>query len=49
MMKDIEKLLNLNDEEEYKCSLAELYGIVPGHPRYEKAMAIWRELQRGKL
>jgi hypothetical protein len=48
-MRDIEKLSNIRDEEEYKLSLAELYGIVPGHPRYEKAMAIWRELQREKL
>jgi hypothetical protein len=48
MMKDIERLVNLKDEEEFKSSLAELYGIVPGHPRYEKAMAIWRKLQREK-
>jgi len=48
-MQDINKLLSWNDEEEYKSSLAELYGIVPGHPRYEKAMTTWRELQRGKL
>jgi len=45
-MRQIDKLRNIHDEEEYKASLAELYGIVPGHPRYEKAMAIWRELQR---
>jgi len=48
-MRDIEKLSDIRDEEEYKLSLAELYRIVPGHPRYEKAMAIWRELQREKL
>jgi hypothetical protein len=48
-MRDIEKLSDIRDEEEYKLSLAELYGIVAGHPRYEKAMVIWRELQREKL
>ena len=48
-MRDIEKLSDIRDEEEYRLSLAELYGIVPGHPRYEKAMAIWRELQREKF
>jgi hypothetical protein len=49
MKKDIDRLSDIHDEEEYKLSLAKLYGIVPGHPRYEAAMAIWRELQRGKL
>jgi len=48
-MRDVEKLSKIHNEEEYKLSLAEVYGIVPGHPRYEKAMAIWRELQREKL
>lgn len=44
----MEELSNLGDEEEYRSILAEVYGILPGHPRYEKAMATWRELQRGK-
>lgn len=47
-MKAMEELSNLGDEDEYKRILAEVYGIVPGHPRYDKAMATWRELQRGK-
>jgi len=47
-MKAMEELSNLADEDEYKSILAEVYQIVPGHPRYEKAMATWRELQRGK-
>jgi hypothetical protein len=42
-------LSELEDEGEYKQILAEKYGIVPGHPRYEMAIAAWRELQRGKL
>jgi hypothetical protein len=46
-MRDIVKLITIRDEEEFKTSLADLYGIVPGHPRFETAMAIWRESQRG--
>lgn len=45
--RDIEKLSAIDDEEEFKSSLAELFGITPGHPRYEKALAIWRDLRRG--
>ena len=41
-------LANLGDEEEYKKMLAELFEIKPGHPRYEKAMTTWREIQRGR-
>jgi hypothetical protein len=48
-MKAMEELINLGDEGEYTQILAEEYGIVPGHPKYEKAMATWREIQRGKL
>jgi hypothetical protein len=47
-MKAMEELSNLGDEDEYKRILAEDYGIAPGHPRYEKAMATWRDLQRGR-
>jgi hypothetical protein len=47
--RDIARLLNLEDEEEYKTSLEELYGITPGHPRYDKAMAAWQDFQRGRL
>jgi hypothetical protein len=47
-MKAMEELSNLGDEGEYRQILAEEYGIVPGHPKYEKAMATWREIQRGK-
>ena len=46
VMKAMEDLTNLGDEGEYKRILAEEYGIIPGHPRYEKAMAAWKELQR---
>ena len=41
-------LNNLDDEEEYKRALAEVYGILPGHPRFDKAIATWRALQREK-
>jgi hypothetical protein len=44
--RDIEKLSAIHDEEEFRSSLAELFGITPGHPRYEKALAIWRDLRR---
>jgi hypothetical protein len=47
-MKAMEELNNLDDEEEYKLALAELYGILPGHPRYAKAIATWRDLRREK-
>jgi len=47
-MKAMEELSNLGEEDEFRRLLAEDYGIVPGHPRYEKAMATWRELRRGK-
>jgi hypothetical protein len=47
-MRAMEELTNLGEEDEYKRILAEDYGILPGHPRYLKAMATWRELQRGK-
>ena len=41
-------LASLDDEEEFKRTLREDFGIEVGHPRYEKAMATWREIQRGK-
>jgi hypothetical protein len=47
-MKAMEDLNNLDDEDEYKLALAEVYGILPGHPRYAKAIATWRDLQREK-
>ncbi len=48
-MKAMEELSNLGEEDEFKRILAEEYGILPGHPRYDKVMATWRELQRGKF
>ena len=44
----MEELSNLGEEDEFKRILAEEYGILPGHPRYDKAMATWRELRGGK-
>ena len=38
----------LRDAVEIVDFEAEEYGILPGHPRYEKAMATWKELQRSK-
>jgi hypothetical protein len=36
-MKAMEELSNLGEEDEFRRLLAENYGILPGHPRYEKA------------
>jgi hypothetical protein len=47
-MRAMRELSNLSDEDEYRRILAEDYGIVPGHPKYEKAITAWRELQREK-
>lgn len=49
MMKDIQRLNTVRDEQEFKESLEKIFGITPGHPRYDKTLTIWRELQRGKL
>jgi hypothetical protein len=48
-MRKMAELADLGDEAEYKSSLEELFGIKPGHPRYQKAMATWAEIQRGRL
>jgi hypothetical protein len=42
----IEDLLRLHDEGAFLQRLAEHYGIMPGHPRYDRIIAIWREYQR---
>jgi hypothetical protein len=41
-------LLDLDDEETYKRILAEKFGIKPGHPRYQKALATWAEIRRAR-
>jgi hypothetical protein len=41
-------LLELDDEETYKRILAEKFGIKPGNPRYQKAMATWAEIRRAQ-
>ena len=46
--KAMEELVEIGDEDEYKRRLAERFGIRPGHPRYEQAVATWRELRAGK-
>ena len=40
--------VELDDEETYKRVLAEKFGIKPGNPRYQKAMAIWAEIRRAR-
>lgn len=39
-------LLDLDAEETYKRVLAEKFGIKPGNPRYQRAMATWAEIRR---
>jgi len=41
-------LLEIGDEESFKESLR-IYGMMPGQPRYEAALTIWRETQSEKL
>ncbi len=48
-MRAMEELVEIADEDEFSRRLAERFGILPGDARYQNAMSIWRELQRGKL
>jgi hypothetical protein len=41
-------LLDLDDEETYKRVLAEKFGIKPGNPRYQRALATWAEIRRAR-
>lgn len=41
-------LLDLDDKETFKRLLAEEFGIKPGNPRYQKAMATWAEIRRAR-
>jgi hypothetical protein len=47
-MRAMEELVEIGDEEEYKRRLAERFGILPDHPKYQMALATWRDLRRGK-
>jgi hypothetical protein len=44
----IEDLLQINDEGKFKQNLTEHYGIVPGSPKYDQIMSIWREYRSGR-
>jgi hypothetical protein len=46
-MRAMAELVEIADEDEFKGRLAERFGVAPGHPSYEKAVATWRELRRG--
>ena len=48
VMRAMEELVDIGDEDEYKRRLAERFGVRPGDPRYQKALATWRELRGGK-
>ena len=47
IMRAMEELVEIADEDEYKRRLAERFDIQPGHPRFEKALATWKALRRG--
>jgi hypothetical protein len=47
-MRAMGELAEIGDEEEYKRRLAERFGILPSHPRYQRALATWRELRGGR-
>ncbi len=38
-------LMAIGDEEKFKEALTRLYGIKPGEPRFQAALAAWREAQ----
>jgi len=48
IMDAMEDLVDLDDEEAYKRVLAEKFGIKPGNPRYQKAIATWAEIRRAR-
>lgn len=48
VIRSMEELTEIADEDEFKRRLPERFSIVPGHPRYEKAVSTWRELRREK-
>jgi|HubBroStandDraft_1064217.scaffolds.fasta_scaffold26152_4 hypothetical protein len=45
-MRAMGDLADMENEEEFKSALEELFGIKPGDPEYKKAMATWAEIQR---
>jgi hypothetical protein len=45
-MGSIGLLMAIGDEEKFKEALRSIYKIKPGEPRYEAALAAWREGQR---
>jgi hypothetical protein len=48
IMDAMSDLLDLDDEETFKRELSERFGIKPGNPRYQQAMATWAEIRRAR-
>lgn len=48
IMEAMSHLLDLDDEETLKRELSERFGIKPGNPRYQQAMATWAEIRRAR-
>jgi len=46
IMEAMSDLLDLDDEETFKRELSERFGIKPGNPRYQLALATWAEIRR---
>jgi hypothetical protein len=41
-------LMAIQEEEKFKEALYRFYRIMPGEPRYEEALAVWRQGQISK-
>jgi len=48
IMEAMSDLLDLDDEENFKRELSERFGIKPGNPRYQQALATWAEIRRAR-
>jgi hypothetical protein len=42
LKEQLEKLLEVGDEETFKAGLAEDFGIKSDHPKYSEMLKIWR-------
>lgn len=47
-VQQMSKLLLVPGETEFAAVLATIYGLKPGEPRYDAALAAWREAKASK-
>jgi hypothetical protein len=45
----IQEMIDVCDEDQFKEILAKRFGIAPGHPRYGKVMATWKQVRSERL